>query len=294
PTVQSLEACIEQEGDDDTNLLITAGPLLNTQAQVIGAVLTLTDITERKKAEILLKRQAEELAHKNADLERFAFAVSHDLQEPLRIVAAYTQLLTRKYRDAADAETEQFSRYILAGVERMRALLKDLLSYSQVIHDSDRQYPKTDMNAVLDAVMTTCEVLIRESGAVITTDLLPSACADETQLAEVLQNLLTNAIRYSDKKPPRIHISAHSGDEHHTFFVRDNGIGIPPRYYDLVFGLFKRLHSKEVPGTGIGLALCKRIVELHGGRIWVESEVGAGSTFFFTLPASRASSANAQ
>ena len=282
-----VEACLEQDDNRDVNLFVSAGPLRNAQGDVIGAVVTLADITERKSAEAELVKRSEELARSNADLERFAFAASHDLQEPLRMVTTYTQLLSRTYRDKVGEEAEQFVTYVETGALRMRALIKDLLSYSTVIHTQEKNHRHTDMNAIMFVVLGNLHVLIKENGAVVTNDPLPAVTGDETQLVQLLQNLVSNAIKY--QRPgtaARIHVSAEMTDTMYQFAVRDNGVGIAEQYRQTVFGLFKRLHGKEIPGSGIGLALCKRIVELHGGKIWVESVPGDGATFRFTLPAS--------
>jgi PAS domain S-box-containing protein len=285
--VQSLEASLRCGPGRDKDLLVSAGPLLNSQSKVIGAVITFADITLRKHAEEELLKRSQELARSNADLERFAFAASHDLQEPLRMVMTHTQLLSRTYRERVGEEAEQLVRFVESGVTRMRSLPKDLLSYSTIIHNPEKNHRHTDMNAAVFVATGNLYITIQESSAKVTHDPLPSILGDETQIAQVLQNLIGNAIKYHRKDiPSEIHISAEPGDGLHTFMIRDNGVGIAEQYRDTVFGLFKRLHGKEVPGSGIGLALCKRIIELHGGKIWVESIVGEGSTFYFTLPSS--------
>jgi PAS domain S-box-containing protein len=280
--VAALEARLARE--QEVIILISAGPLTNAEGEVTGAVIALTDITERKGHEETLRLQAEALARSNADLERFAFAASHDLQEPLRMITTYTQLLIRKQQDAGygNGDSELFAGFIAAGAERMRTLIRDLLTYSRAIHAPSSDFGHTDMNAVLQVALANLEQSINECGAVITQDPLPPANCDDSQLVQVLQNLVSNAIKYCEETP-RIHISSTEGEEQNTYSVRDNGIGIDPQYADKIFGLFKRLHGKEIPGSGIGLAVAKRIIEMHGGRIWVQSRPGDGSTFYFTL-----------
>jgi PAS domain S-box-containing protein len=283
--VAALEARLTA-GQEEVIVLISAGPLTNADGEVTGAVIALTDITERKLHEETLRQQAEALARSNADLERFAFAASHDLQEPLRMITTYTQLLIRQQQQAGhtDKDSELFAGFIAAGAERMRTLIRDLLTYSRATHEPSADFHHIDMNAVLRIAAANLEHSIKECAAVITSDALPPAYGDGTQLAQVLQNLISNAIKYCERKPPRIHIGAVEAEHENTYSVRDNGVGIAPQYMQQVFGLFKRLHGKEVPGNGIGLAVAKRIVELHGGRIWVESDPGNGSTFYFTIP----------
>ena len=265
-------------------VLVSAAPLSHAEAGNIGAVVTLTDITERKRNEEMLRSQSEALARSNADLERFAFAASHDLQEPLRIIMTYTQLLVRAYADVPGAEVRQFAGYIEGGVERMRSLIRDLLSYSRVIHAPSADFRDVDLSAALRIALANLQSLIQESGAKITAGPLPWVHGDDGQLTQVLQNLIGNAVKYSTRRTAEVHISAAADDQGHIISVRDNGDGIADKYREQVFGLFKRLHGKDIPGSGIGLALCKRIVDGHGGRIWVEGNPDHGSTFRFTLP----------
>jgi PAS domain S-box-containing protein len=283
--VAALEATLKTPGAE-VIVLISAGPLADGGEEVTGAVIALTDITERKRHEETLRQQTEALARSNADLERFAYAASHDLQEPLRMITTYTQLLVRKQKENghANGDSELYAQFIAAGTERMRTLIRDLLSYSRAIHAPSDDFGRTEMNAVLRTAIANLEQSIRECGAVITYDPLPAAHGDDTQLAQVLQNLISNAIKYCDTRTPRIHISGSEGETENTYCVRDNGIGIAPQYLDQIFGLFKRLHGKDIPGSGIGLSVAKRIVEYHGGKIWVESTPGDGSAFYFTIP----------
>jgi len=244
----------------------------------------LVDITERKQAEEESKRVMEQIKRSNAELEQFAYVVSHDLQEPLRMVASYTQLLARRYRDKLDADANDFIAYAVDGAERMRVLLNDMLDYSRV-GTRGKPFKLTYCEGVLHQAITNLKVAIEESGALVTHDYLPTLIADEVQLMQLFQNLIGNAIKFRSQKPPRIHVSAETRSNTWLFSVRDNGIGIDPQHAQRIFEMFKRLHTREeYPGTGMGLAICKKIVERHGGHIWVHSQPGQGSTVYFTIP----------
>jgi PAS domain S-box-containing protein len=244
----------------------------------------LRDATERRQVEAALSSQAEELARSNADLEQFAYVASHDLQEPLRMVASYTQLLARRYRGKLDEDAEEFIGYAVDGVTRMQELINDLLAYSRV-GTRGGHFGPTPLEPVVNRVLTTLATAIEESGAEVTCDPLPTVEGDPVQLGQLFQNLIGNAIKFRGADPPRVHIGARRGDDEWVFTVRDNGIGIAPEFADRIWVIFQRLHSRdEYPGTGIGLAICKKIVERHGGQISVESEPGSGSTFRFNIP----------
>ena len=243
---------------------------------------------ERALAEGELARRAEALVRSNTELEQFAYVASHDLQEPLRMVASYTQLLAKRYEGKLDSEADEFIRFAVDGASRMQALINDLLSLSRV-GTRGAAFEETDVEQAFEACVRNLGVAIEESGAEVTHDPLPEVVGDEGQLVQLLQNLIANAIRFHGDEPPRIHVSARREGAQYVFSVQDNGIGIEPQYAERVFVLFQRLHGREAyPGTGIGLAICKKIVERHGGRIWFESERGKGATFWFTLPAAPA------
>ena len=244
----------------------------------------LEDITERKGAEEALKQTMAELARSNAELEQFAYVASHDLQEPLRMVASYMQLLQRRYQGKLDADADEFIAYAVDGAKRMQALINDLLAYSRV-SSRGKPFEPIDCEVVLDEALANLQMAIEESDAVIIRDPLPTVMADGTQLMQLFQNLIGNGIKFQNGRAPHVHVSTERQAGEWVFSVCDNGIGIDPRYHERVFAVFRRLHTREeYPGTGIGLAICKRIVERHGGRIWVESQSGEGSTFHFAIP----------
>lgn len=265
--------------------LLSGRPVEKHQLEVLklfGA--TLGHLCTRKRAEEALAQKARELSRSNADLEYFAYITSHDLQEPLRMVSSYLQLLERRYKDQLDADAREFIAYAVDGASRMQTLINALLSYSRV-GTRGKPFVPTDCSTVLERTLTNLKVAIEENDAVVTHDPLPTVMADEVQLARVFQNLIGNAIKFHGERPPQVHVGAQRGKGEWVFSVRDNGIGIDPQHFERIFMIFQRLHSQdEYPGTGIGLAICKRIVERHGGRIWVESQPGQGSTFYFTIP----------
>ncbi|TMI20094.1 MAG: PAS domain S-box protein, partial [Betaproteobacteria bacterium] len=237
------------------------------------------DITERKKAEAALREAHEELKRSNAELEQFAYVASHDLQEPLRMVSSYTQLLMRRYGDKLDGDAKEFTAFIVDGATRMKQLIEDLLAYSRV-GTRDKNFKPVDAESSLKRALTNLRAAIQDSGATVTQDKLPTIPCDEVQLAQLFQNLIGNALKF--RKPdvaPAVHVGAAEQGAEWEFMVRDNGIGIEPQYFERIFMVFQRLHDKgEYPGTGIGLAIVKKVVERHGGRIWVQSQPGAGTT----------------
>jgi PAS domain S-box-containing protein len=243
------------------------------------------EVAERRAAEEALARHAQELARSNADLEQFAYVASHDLQEPLRMIANYTQLLAKRYRGQLDADADEFIAYVVGGVERMHQLITDLLTYSRV-GTRGKPFTSVDCEVLLTEALTDLKVAVEQSGAVISHDPLPVIVGDALQLRLLFQNLLTNAIKFRGTEPPRVHLVAQRAGADWLFTVRDNGIGIAAEHAQRIFLIFQRLHTTaEYSGTGIGLAIAKKIVERHGGRIWVDSAPGRGAAFSFTIPA---------
>jgi len=251
-----------------------------------GVLITtaIRDISERKIAEASLLEKVRELNRSNEELAQFAYIASHDLQEPLRMVASYTQLLAKRYKGKLDADADEFIAFAVDGANRMQRLILDLLAYSRVA-TKGRELLKTSSEISLHLALRNLGGAIQESGALVTHDPLPDVLADETQLIQLFQNLIGNAIKYQNPGIPKVHVTAtRNGDTKWMFSVNDNGMGIDPQYFERIFGMFQRLHGREdFAGTGIGLAICKKIVERHGGNIQVESILGQGSTFRFAL-----------
>jgi light-regulated signal transduction histidine kinase (bacteriophytochrome) len=243
-----------------------------------------TELDEHMRTTQKLADTMAELARSNMELEQFAYVASHDLQAPLRNITSFIQLLEQRYKDSLDQEAEKYMHYIVDGAIRMQTLINDLLAYSR-LGTRGKPFLQIDCNKVLDRVLADLDKSIKSCGALVTYDALPTVTADELQLGQVFQNLVGNAVKFCRDTQPRIHISARRGADGWLFSVSDNGIGIEEEFFDRIFVMFQRLHTQaEYPGTGIGLAVCKKIVERHGGRIWAESEVGNGSTFYFTIP----------
>lgn len=262
----------------------SACPVRDAAGEIVGFRGVARDVTARREAEECLERRTRALARSNDELRQFAHVASHDLREPLRMVAGYTSLLARRYEKTLDEEGRQYIAYALQGVERMQALIRSLLDYARVRTHSGRVRPVSAEQAFRWAV-SNLEGAIEEAGATVTCGPLPRVQADPTQLGQLLQNLLSNALKFRGPEPLRVHVSAERRGEEWAFCVRDNGIGIEPEHAPRIFEIFQRLHAHdEIEGTGIGLAICKRIVERHGGEIWVRSVPGEGAAFHFTLP----------
>ena len=268
-----VEVCYLEERPESDE-----GPFMEDERVLIDAL-------ARRLGYIMQRKEAQEaLARSNTELEQFAYVASHDLQEPLRMVTGYVQMLARRYKGQLDADADDFIAFAVDGAQRMSVLINDLLSYSRVT-TRGKDFVPTDCEAIMENVLADFQLAIEESGAVVTHDPLPTILADDVQMGRVVQNLVGNAIKYHGDEPPRVHVSAERQGEEWRFGIRDNGIGIAPEHRERIFIIFQRLHARdEYAGTGIGLAICKKTVERHGGRIWVESEPGQGSTFYFTVP----------
>ncbi len=242
------------------------------------------EVEERRQAEAQLVLRTGELARSNTELEQFAYVASHDLQEPLRMVASYVQLIEKRYKDKLDSDGREFIGFAVDGAKRMRVLIEDLLAYSRITTRAE-PFQSIDLEQVLEMVTDNLQVVVRESGVQITHSPLPTVVGDVTQLTQLLQNLISNAIKFHRDEEPEINIHAELKDEYWHISVQDNGIGIEAQHLDRIFLLFQRLHGRGTyPGTGLGLAICKKIVERHGGTIWAESEPGSGTKFSFTIP----------
>ena len=268
-----------------------ATPIADPDGSVREWVGACTDVEEQKRAEERLRKSAEELrasndrlSRSNEDLARFAFIASHDLQEPLRMITLYAELLATEYQGRNESDVVMYVGNIVDGTRRMRDLIADLLTYTAVRGEAEESLEVVDLNSVIETVQLNLKASIDDSGAVITSDPLPVITAHATHAVALFQNLIGNAIKYRSEEPPRVHISVREAEGELRFAVRDNGIGIAREYHETIFVAFKRLHARQIPGAGIGLAICQRVLERYGGRIWVESEVGRGATFHFVLP----------
>jgi PAS domain S-box-containing protein len=267
----------------------SAAPIRGKEGGLTGVVLVFRDIIQRREAERFTERARQQLEQNNQELQQFAYAASHDLQEPLRNITIYTQLLERRYSTQLDSDGTQIVHHIVDGAARMSALVRDLLSYTQVWGATPEEIFDTDLRQALETVILSLDATIAAAGARIEYGELPVLHMNEVHLQQLLQNLIGNALKYRGEQAPFIRIDAERSGGNWTVRVADNGIGIDPLHKDRIFEPFKRLHSSEkYPGTGIGLALCQKIVQRYGGRIWVESELGRGATFCFTVPAEHA------
>jgi PAS domain S-box-containing protein len=252
-------------------------PLRDDDGSVRGLFKIMRDDTRRKTAE-------DDLARSNADLQQFAYITSHDLQEPLRTITSFVQLLSQRYRGQLDSQADEYIDYITGATQRMSNLIRDLLAYSRAINVDDLPITRVPLNAAVDWSIMNLNEMLKETGGTIQRDNLPTVTGHEHDFVQLFQNLLSNALKFRGAEPPRVHVSCEERNQEYVISVTDNGVGIPAEHQERIFGVFKRLHGRDVPGTGIGLAICLRIVERNGGRIWVESEPGRGATFRFTLP----------
>jgi len=264
---------------------VSVGNLKDNNGNIIGFVASIRDITERIRMERDLQKALDDLQRSNKDLEQFVYVASHDLQEPLRMVSSYTQLLGKRYKGKLDSDADEFIGFAVDGADRMQKMINDLLVFSRVT-TRGKEFETVDLEKALSDALDNLKIAIEENKATITHGPLPKVVADEPQMVRLLQNIIGNAIKFHGQEPPVIHVSAKEGTKEWTVSVKDNGIGIDKKYFDRLFIIFQRLHTRDqYPGTGIGLAVCKKTVERHGGTIWVEWEgAGKGSTFIFTLP----------
>jgi light-regulated signal transduction histidine kinase (bacteriophytochrome) len=263
----------------------SAAPIRNAQGETIGVVLVFRDVTGRRRSEEELLRLNHDLKRTNQDLQQFSYAASHDLKEPLRTVSNYLQLIRSRYSGKLlDEEAGRLFDVAVAGAQRMHALVEALLDYSRAGEVGDSTLEPVPVDKVVGDAIANLQSSISENNAAVSLGPLPVVTANPVHLTQVFENLIGNALKYRSEQPPRISVTAAEGAHDWVFSVEDNGIGIPPEYQVQIFGIFKRLHGEEYPGTGIGLATCKKIVDRHGGTIWVESEPQKGSRFSFTLP----------
>ena len=271
---------------DDTvrHMMGNATPLYDENKNPRGSVSAFIDVTKHKIAEMKMKELVTELSRSNKELEQFAYITSHDLKEPLRMVTLFTQLLHKRYKSKLDQDANEFIEYIVDGTNRMQHLLDDLLEYSRITTEV-KKYELVNLNEIVHECIENLKLSINESTAIIDHDQLPEVVAIRTHMIQLFQNLISNAIKFQSKKTPKIMISVKKDEDRYVFAVKDNGIGINVKYQERIFKVFHRLHTREeYDGTGIGLSITKKIVHYHNGKIWVKSEFGQGSTFYFTLP----------
>jgi PAS domain S-box-containing protein len=266
------------------SMLLNAQRIAPTEHESAMILVAIEDVTDRRRVEAERARLIAELERSNAELERFAYVASHDLQEPLRMISSFTQLLARRYEGRLDDKADTYIRYAVDGAVRMQALINDLLAYSRVGRGSES--PPTEASASFEAACSNVQLAIRAAGASVTADPLPRVRIDPHELLQVFQNLIANALKFRREDAPQIHVSARRDGSRWVIAVEDNGIGIEGTQLDRVFVVFQRLHAAaDYPGNGIGLAICKKIIQRHGGEMWIESQVGRGSRFLFSLPA---------
>lgn len=320
PLIQALngkslkEVVVEIEKPDGTHgtHLISAVPIKDSNTKIIGSIAIVQDVAELKKSEKymqellekehrlreklqisnlelnrtknILEETVRKLENSNADLEQFAYVASHDLQEPLRMVSSFTQLLEKRYKGQLDEDADEYIDFIIDGAQRMKDLIDDLLAFSR-LNTKAEEFKETNLETVLNDVLTMLNSFIEKNDVLITHNTLPTVMADPTQISQLFQNLLSNAIKFRGNRSPKIHLDTEELEDDWKISISDNGIGISPLNQKRIFNVFTRLHTRqEYEGTGIGLSICKKIVQRHGGRIWVESEKGKGSTFYFTIP----------
>jgi signal transduction histidine kinase len=290
-TTDGVEMLVRSPNKPDGVMLeVTARPVNGHTGELIGGLAVFRDVTEKHRVEEELAERREELERSNAELEQFAYVASHDLQEPLRMVASYTQLLARRYRGKLDEDADEFIGYAVDGATRMQALINDLLTYSRV-QRKELELATVESGDAVEGALANLRGAVEDRDAVVVVDdELPEVRGDLTQLTQLFQNLLGNALKFTNGARPEVHVGVRRRPGEWVFSVRDNGIGIDPQHAERIFEVFQRLHTRqEYPGTGIGLAVCKKIVERIGGRIWVQSSPGEGATFSFAIPAERRS-----
>jgi len=284
-SLEQYETVYVRKDGGEVEVSLTATPLRADDGKIVGVGWILRDISERKRAEERREAADRNLARSNLELEQFAYVASHDLQEPLRSVAGFAQLLEERYGNRLDDDGKRFIGFITKGVERMRALISDLLSYSRSGQDALRTQ-RVNTDELVHEALSSLDAAVRDARAEVEVGELPVLVADRAALAQLFGNLLSNALKFTDgRRPPRVDVTARRSEDVWEFTVADNGLGIDPANAERVFGMFERLHGEdEYGGTGIGLAICKRIVERHGGRIWCEPVPAGGTAFHFTLP----------
>jgi PAS domain S-box-containing protein len=281
---EEFETTFRRKDGTVIDVAVAWAPMRGLRGEVVAISCVSYDITDRKHAEQKLLARTEELTRSNAELEQFAYVASHDLQEPLRMVASYLQLIEQRYKGKLDADADDFIRFAVDGAVRMKQLINDLLLFSRAGRNGISA--SVNLTKVVEHSLAVLKLAIDDAHAIVTYDPMPSVTGSESRLGEVIQNLVGNALKFRDGRPPEVHIGCERQGKNWMFSVRDNGIGMAPEFHDRIFVMFQRLHGREeYSGTGIGLAICKRVIEHHGGRIWVESKPEQGSTFFFTLPA---------